>query len=359
MRFLVCFFNLITLSATAQGVLLQTAPAHHLPEVIDGNSSSFWADGKFHLFHSSGEPTLSIGTDQFHLYETVPVEFDSPHRPVWFEAAWRDEDGTIFLWYHHEPPQRCGSGNLTAPAIGAAYSVDNGRTVHDMGLILTSAHAPDCNARNGFFSTGHGDMSVVLDKNKEYFYFFFTSYGGPVSEQGICLARMPFDARHAPVDQVQKLRFGQYDSPGIGGTTSPIFPTMKAWQNSDTDSYWGPAAHYNTFLEGYVVFLNRACCRPNWPQEGVYVAFSGDLSNPDSWSSPQKLLHGPSIPFRPGYYPQILGLGEEETDARAGEHARLYVKGGSVWELIFYKSLPPPPTDDLPVDDSLILPPLL
>lgn len=348
-----CCLSIFATLVGAQTVKLQPVPLHQLPEVIDGNSSSFWADGVFHLFHSSGEPTLSTGKDQFQLYETVDVEFDSPNRPVWFEAAWRDTDGTIFLWYHYEPPQRCGPDNLTAPAIGAAYSTDNGRTVHDLGLVLVSGHAPDCNARNGFFSTGHGDMSVVLDKDKEYFYFFFTSYGGPIAEQGISLARMPFSALRAPVGQVQKLHFGQFDSPGIGGPVSPIFPTQQSWQASNTDSFWGPSAHYNTYLDAYVVLLNRACCRPNWPQEGIYVAFSSDLGNPQSWSSPSKLLHGPSVPFRPGYYPQILGLGEGETDSLAGERARLYIKGGSLWELIFYKAGDAPP--DLDDDDDPIL----
>ena len=38
--------------------------------------------------------------------------------------------------------------------------------------------------RMRYFSGGHGDFSVVLDREQKFFYFLFTNYGGPVETQG-------------------------------------------------------------------------------------------------------------------------------------------------------------------------------
>src|SRR5262245_59184799 len=100
-------------------VSLRPAPRIDLPEVIDGNSAAFWSEGQMNLFHSTGTPSISRGPGQASLWLTQPVQFDAPnHSPVWFEAAWQDDDGTLFLWYHHEPGRVCSGNSLTAPKIG-------------------------------------------------------------------------------------------------------------------------------------------------------------------------------------------------------------------------------------------------
>jgi hypothetical protein len=177
----------------AQSASLVPAPRQELPPVIDGNSAAFWSDGQLTLFHSTGIPSLSRGLDQFALSPAQPVQFDSAeHSPVWFEGAWADDDGTLFLWYHHEPGGLCPGSDLTAPRIGAAISYDGGATVQDLGIVLESGDPIDCSAKNGFFAGGHGDISVVLDHDRQYFYFFFTNYGGPLEGQGIAVARLAF-----------------------------------------------------------------------------------------------------------------------------------------------------------------------
>jgi hypothetical protein len=47
------------------------------------------------------------------------------------------------------------------------------------------------------------------------------------------------------------------------------------------------------------------------------------------------LLAGDQIGHRPGYYPQVMGVGPGETDTLAGPLARLYVHGSSHWQLRF------------------------
>jgi len=328
--------------------------------VIDGNSAGFWSDGQFNLFHSTGVPSISRGADQFSLYSTMPVEFDSAeHQPVWFEAAWQDEDGTLFLWYHHEPGGVCRGNSLTAPKIGAAISYDGGATVQDLGIVLESGDPVDCSSRNGFFAGGHGDASVILDRDKQYFYFFFTNYGGQASEQGVSVARLAFADRYHPSGAVQKFYSGDWQEPGLGGHVTPVFRAARDWQRSDTDSFWGPSIHWNSYLEQYVILMNRACCKPGWPQQGIYISFNADLSNPGGWSTAGQLIPKSQIPWSPGYYPQVLGLENGESDRLAGHTARFYVHGRSEWEIVFEKNLPPVEPDPcLSIQDGICGPDL-
>jgi hypothetical protein len=332
-------------SAQAQTAQVRYAAEHHLPEVIDGNTSSFWHDGVFTIFHSSGVPTFTRGASQFDLGATQRVDFRSAtHHPVWFEAVHYEPpteehpDGILLLWYHHEPGNLCPGSpdNLTAPKIGAAISYDRGQTVEDLGIILSDGNPLRCDAQNGFFAGGHGDMSVVLDKEKQFFYFFFTNYGGPAGQQGVATARLPYERRYDPVGQVLKFYEGKWEEPGVGGNVTPIFPSRVNWQDRGTDSHWGPSVHYNTSLDTYVILMNRACCGHRWPQEGVYVTFNKDLVAAGSWKQPMKILSPEEIDHAPGYYPQVLGLEADGTDSRAGRVARLYVHGISKWEIEFF-----------------------
>jgi hypothetical protein len=316
-------------------------------------------NGQFHFVTSTGTPVMAQGPDQFHLAWVTPIVLDRhDHFPMWIESTWMDSDGTIYGWYHHEPGNVCRGSNLTAPQIGAVVSHDGGATYSDLGIVLTSGDPVDCSAKNGFFAGGNGDFSVIADTEQSYFYFLFTSYGGDLSQQGIAMARMPFEDRHNPVGTVWKYFAGNWTEPGVGGRLTPIFPARVSWQRSDTDSYWGPAIHWNTHVESYVVLLNHACCKPNWPQEGIYASFNADLSQPINWSAPERILR--DIGYAPGYYPQVMGLGFGETDTFAGETARLYVHGRSKWEIQFRKldqtdEGSTEPTDPLPgpIDQSV------
>jgi len=240
----------------------------------------------------------------------------------------------VFGWYHHEPGGVCSNG-LTAPKIGAVVSYDNGKTITDLGIVLESGITPNCDSENGFFAGGHGDFSVVLGPQGKYFYFFFTNYIGGGEEQGIAVARLAFEDRLHPAGAVQKYYDGKWEEPGIGGRMTAVFPADTNWQSSKTDSYWGPSVHWNTEVQQYVMLLNRACCDVGWPQYGVYMSFAKDLSDPSTWTRPFRILEGEEIEKRPGFYPQIMGMGEGETDSVAGARAKLFVHGESNWELVF------------------------
>jgi hypothetical protein len=328
----------------AQEVRIHQAPLLNMPGVVDSNSPVFWRDGMLHIINSTGMPRVTVVPDQFSFEEgeVIGVSVDTQeHFPMWIESVWQDEDGTLFAWYHHERVGVCKGSSLTMPEIGALVSLDGGSSYLDLGIVLAAGEAPDCSSQNGFFAGGHGDFSVIADPIAGYFYFLFDNYGGPAESQGVAVARMAMADRYQPAGAVFKYYQGDWNEPGVGGRVTPIFPSTVPWNRADTDSFWGPSVHWNSAINSYVVLLNRACCGPRWPQEGIYISFNPDLANPESWTRPERLLSAEEIGFAPGYYPQVIGLGPGETDTLAGNLARLYVKGASKWELEFIGNSPP------------------
>jgi hypothetical protein len=220
---------------------------------------------------------------------------------------------------------------LAQPQIGAAVSYDGGSTFLDLGTIISSGDPPDCTALNGYTAGGNGDFSVVLDQAGKYFYFLYTNYGGALASQGVGIARMAYADRLSPAGAVWKYSKGGWTEPGMGGTETPVFPAKVEWQKANTNSFWGPSVHWNTYLSRYVVLLNHSCCTTGYPQEGIYVSFSANLSDPASWSAPAKFMSNPA------WYPQVLGEGLNGTDKLAGQNARFYLRGQSTWQISFVK----------------------
>jgi len=146
---------------------------------------------------------------------------------------------------------------------------------------------------------------------------------------------MAFEDRANPVGKVWKYKAGAWTEPGLGGDVTPIYPVRRPWQDREPDALWGPSVHWNTHLRSFVMLLNRAQGEPGWSQEGVYVSFNSDLSRPENWSTPVRILDRSEFPGWYFFYPQVMGLEERGTDTRAGATARLYVGGVSKWEIDF------------------------
>jgi hypothetical protein len=313
-----------------------------MPAPVDSNSPAYWKDGQFHLLNSTGNgPMRASGAGQFHLGapERVSINYRIDAWPTWMEAVWVDPSGIIFGWYHQEHFGVCPATNLSVPRIGAAISYDGGDSFQDMGTVIASGDPIDCRSQNGYFAGGQGDFSVILDRGQNFFYFLFSNYAGPVESQGVGIARMPFGSRFSPVGAVSKYYQDTWSEPGVQGRVTPIFPARVSWQRPNANSFWGPAVHWNTYLESYVVLLNLASRTPGFPQDGIYVSFSADLSDPGSWTVPTKILDDTR------WYPQVLGFGPQGTDTSAGRVARLYTCGQSRWKIVFEKpaaTAPPP-----------------
>jgi hypothetical protein len=363
--FVFCF-GLASISARSQYAALaqevinvQTAypirlPGGRLPEAqiedaVDCNSPVHWDDrGQMHVFTSVRHPFRSTGT-KLHNLSTPSIKTTIVHQPgveggKWLEATYRDPDGTLYGWYHNEPPPPCANDlHLSAPRIGVMVSRDEGLNWQDLGLVLEApADSFNCNTNNFYFAGGVGDFSVILDAEKKYFYFLFGAYNAAVEEQGIAMARMRYEDRNAPIGAVWKWRNGAWSEPGLGGRATPVIAVTNDWHGVTPDAYWGPSVHFNTYLNQYVIVMNRAI-DPFWMQEGVYIAFNPDIADPRGWSNPDRLPIDP----QGRSYPQIIGLETGETDKQLGRYGRLFLLGVSNWLIDFGRLGNEPGDDDL------------
>jgi len=321
-------------------VELRAAPALPLPQGsslgIDCNSPLEWdAQGNLIAFTSFFQPYRSTGPNLFSLSTpALPVViYQAPGVTgnKWLEATYRASNGTLYGWYHNEPTNVCSSG-LTAPRIGALVSQDDGKTWQDLGIVLEApTDALNCSSANRYFAGGNGDFTVLPDPDQQYLYFFLSTYHRQVSEQGVTMARMSLTDLNAPVGKVWKWYNGGWEQPGLRGRVTVVFPALIDWHRSNANAYWGPAVHYNTYLNAYVMLLNHAYDK-DWSQEGIYLSYNADLADPYGWSAPQRL---PLTPARLAFYPEIIGTQPGETDKLAGQVSRFFLQGKSTWELAF------------------------
>jgi len=322
----------LTVALLAQGQVsfeIRSIDPVHLPIVIDSNTQVTRENGNLLLYSSAGDPFLNTFDSQFRLVKSEPVTIlgrVAPY-PLWIESTLRHGDA-VYAWYHQERHGVCPNSTLAVPEIGALVSYDNGRIFHDLGVVLTSGAPVNCAARNGYFASGHGDFSVIADRNREYVYFLFGSYGGELGEQGVSIARMPFASLANPVGEVRKYFQGEWNEPGEGGRVTPVFPAAASWADAGTDSFWGPSIHWNTHLNAYVILMNRSCCEPQWPQEGTYLSSTADLSNPQSWTAPQRIL-----PYG-DWYPWLVNMAEDAGD-EFGKRLRFFARDYSDLEIEF------------------------
>jgi hypothetical protein len=319
--------------------------------LADSNSPAVWelVDGvpTLHVLTSvDGWPTRHVGRDVTSLRNRGPIAFESrPEHGVWMEAIVPDHDGTWYGFYHNELPALiCDDQSRTIPRIGAARSHDFGATWVDLGVILEAPDGwYDCATQNKYFAGGVGDFSVILDQDENYLYFFFSQYGNRAQTQGVAVARMTWASRDLPQGRTSVWWRGSVWVPTRRVRTAddaapqfmypagvPIYRAADEWhQDERVDAYWGPSVHWNTYLNQYVMLLNRAE-DTDWTQEGVYVAFSPDLADPSTWSTPQRLLSGG------GWYPQVIGVEVGAgTDRIAGQRARFYLGGRSQYLIQF------------------------
>ena len=333
-------------------VIIRAAPRVQLPGVIgqgmdknvagdvDCSSPAHWDGDTMYMFYSTGHPFRSSGPDLFHLSRpSQRVSFDNEATwkmgGRWIESTHKADDGKLYMWYHNEPPL---ASSRTAPRIGAMVSTDNGLTWRDLGIILESpAGSNNVQSTNMYFVGGNGDFAVIADNEKKHLYFFISTYHKDKAQQGVAIARMRYEDRDAPSGKVVKWHQGGWNEPGLGGQVTPIFPAAIDWHRGGADAFWGPSIHYNTYLNKWVMLLNRARDK-DWTQEGIYVSFNADLADPTGWTEPAKILDAKELE-KSKWYPQVIGMDKagRQTDKLAGRTARLFVAGVSKWEVVFRK----------------------
>jgi hypothetical protein len=260
------------------------------------------------------------------------------------EAIVPGEAGAWYGYYHHErPADLCGRPDRQLPRIGAMRSTDNGATWTDLGIVLDAPPGSEaCDSSNRFVLGGVGDVTAALDRDHQDVYLYFSQYGRAGVAQGVAVARLAWADRDAPVGKVTIWNAGAWLPPiedperdrgwrYPAGT--PLVASQQPFHDGSplNDVFWGPSIHWNTYLDQYVMLLNRAKDEV-FGEEGIYVSFSPVLSDPASWSAPKKLLSGGE------WYPQVIGSESGTgTDRTAGQRARFFMMGKSTRMIEFQR----------------------
>ena len=368
-------------------VLLREAPLIQMPGVevpersllheADSNNPLHWDGDTLFLFNNYGHPWRTSGRDLDHLGDRVKTKLGelNDKLQIWVESTFKDDDGTLYGAFHYEPTTICFS-NLhppTAPRIIWMRSRDNGASWEDLGFIISAdPSAINCLTKSPWDSGGTGDFSFIADRSKEYFYFYGTSYDPRFEEQGIFVARMRFADRDNPSGKVMKWYRGAWSEPGLWGHVTPVFPAQRDYTRLDGCMFWGPSIHWNTYLNVYVMVMNHAA-DTKLTNDGIFITFNPDVSNPLGWSEPQIILDRPGIlkaqafgsaengtlrvppgvyygelraipggmvvadTISSGWYPQIIGTAKGQTDTLCGRKGRLFMTGMSRLEIVFLK----------------------
>ena len=317
--------------------VLEPATRLEFKAATDSNSPAFWRlqEGvkQLSVFNSAGAAVLSSGIDIDQLQNVGPVTFDKTLAGGrWIEAVVSDHRGVLYGYYHNEPVGVCPDNGKTAPRIGAGRSYDGGRSWIDLGIILEAPpDSTECETTNHYFVGGVGDCSVMLDADGKYLYIFFSVYVRQLEGQGVAVARLRWSDRDRPGARVAvwddgvwrypvRADDGQLEYPAA----RPIYAATRSWHaRAAVDAFWGPAVHWNTFLERYVMLLNHAR-DGEFAQEGIYLSVATALDDPRGWTPPQKIFSGGK------WYPQVIGLEPGTgTDRLAGARARLFMSGVS------------------------------
>lgn len=337
---------------------LVSAPIVTLPGAVDSNSPVMWDldEGQrkmFVLTSHSGVPAVSSGLELTRLASPTHISLlPHPGYGVWMEAIVSDDVDAWYGFYHNEwPATRCGREDRFVPRIGAARSRDRGRTWQDLGVVIQARQSQTaCGSTNRYVIGGVGDVSVMLDHDKQYLYFFYSQYPTMAELQGVAVARLQWADRDRPSGRIEIWRDGIWDPdarrreffPGLPGTerrtlewiylsASPLVAPTEPWHDGDdkVDAFWGPSVHWNTAIEQYVMLLNRAKDE-NYGQEGIYVSYAPRLDDPRLWTPPQKILNGGR------WYPQVIGSSVGTgTDKLAGSSSRFFMSGRSEWLINF------------------------
>jgi hypothetical protein len=330
---------------------LTPAPRLAMPAMVDSNIAMTWdlVDGQPTLFafpSFGGSPIRWSGAGVDGLAQADAVSFLPPAAGIWMESILQDDGGTWYGYYHHEVPAvACGRADRFIPWIGAARSRDRGLTWEDLGVVLEAPpDAQACASENRYVIGGVGDLSAMLDPGHHNLFVYFSQYSKAPSLQGVAVARMPWADRDNPAGALSVWRDGAWLPPhasrastddGADGWEYPggtsIFPGLRPWHDSNgaVDAFWGPSIHWNTYLQRYVMLLNRAK-NESFNSEGMYVSYAAALDDPRGWSPPKKILNG-------GYwYPQVAGLeAGRGTDKEAGQRARFFMTGRSEYYIDF------------------------
>ena len=347
------------LSAQSTGqpfAVLTPALSDGFPNETDSNSPAVWelvgGQWAITLFNSvAGRPRVSDGPSVRRLVSRGEVTYAGtpPEQGVWFESVVREADAWYAFYHNERAGVVCPGSGKVWPRIGAARSDDRGASWVDLGPVLeTPASSVICASTNHYFvGGGVGDLTVRLDPDRQYAYFYYSQYAEVERQVGVAVARMAWADRDAPAGRLDVWVDGAWlppsrtgsdaDEPSSGEVgwlypvATPILRSANSWDDGrpGVDVFWGPSIHWNTSINTWVMLLNQSVGEA-FEQGGVWVSYNDRLDDPSGWSAPTRLLQGGR------WYPQVIGLDPTlGTDALAGGLSRFYMGGRSQHYITF------------------------
>jgi hypothetical protein len=349
--FALCAFPTSAQSADSPRMVVMRAPTS-IGVGGDCNNPAVWVGDRVHVFASpyaqedkpAGVSYFCSGTSIERLDAREYVDADRsvisstplPSYGPWFESVIADEEGVLWAYYHAE----FGVEHGLHPRVGAQVSYDAGATWRDLGVIIDTPAGTDvAQTHLGYgFVGGNGDFSAILDREREYVYFFISQYGASPETQGVAVARMRWTDRAQPIGNVWKKHGDSWTEPGLGGATTPILANVGDAHgvNAPMDFWWGPSIHWNHHLECYVILLSRSTTgafTSDGPEN--WVMYGTDLTDASAWTTPVAIDFPNN--YNGGWYPVAIGTEKYETDNYLGREARIFVEGSSHWRAIFLR----------------------
>ena len=213
-------------------------------------------------------------------------------------------------------------------------SADRGHTWDDLGIILDAPPGTEaCDSANRFVLGGVGDVTAALDADSKDVYLYFSQYSreprrkasrwrgwrGPIAIEPV-----------GKVDDLERRRVACRD-PAHRGTPLVRRARQPFHDRSATnDVFWGPSIHWNTYLEQYVMLLNRAK-DDQFGQDGIYVSYSPTLSRSRALDDPAKIFNGGD------WYPQVIGTEIGTGTDRIGGQTRAILHDRPLHRLIEFE----------------------
>ena len=106
---------------------------------------------------------------------------------------------------------RCGRNDRMVSRIGAAKSIDRGRTWQDLGAVIQSVRVRSRASQAIATSSAASVMSALLDADKQFLYLFYSQYQQQPDAQGVAVARMLWADHDRPAGRLALWRDGIWE----------------------------------------------------------------------------------------------------------------------------------------------------
>ena len=267
-----------------------------------------------HTQHSSylleGSDIQNLTSAKLILSPGASGEFDNG--AVEASGAYQHSDGTWYLIYHAEDREittRSESGGIPSfyARIALASSTDGGNTWTKLGPIISSNKPKGWTFYKGQSVTGTTAPTVVVSKNGEYLYVYYTDHSR-VANRGaqIFMARSRIADGPPLAGTWKKYHRGSFNELGLGGFDTPVINGQDLAADGDAMK---PGVVYSAQLNKYIMVINLSFWKElqsvnsEFNKSGMYFSHSDDGI---VWSKLKPLIIENVIPV---YGKSIIWLG--------------------------------------------------